>query len=136
VADAPEKGDSLLAQMDSTLGRVAEKVGPYPPKRVAFVLGGSPPWVAGPGTFVDELVRLAGGRNAFSDLSELYGPVSREAFVSRAIDVVLTTRDGELDFVPSGIPVRRVPPGVETPGLDLGDSARILAGILHPEAFQ
>ncbi|MFW5904964.1 MAG: ABC transporter substrate-binding protein, partial [bacterium] len=95
----------------------------------------SPPWVAGPGTFVDELIRLAGGRNAFSDLGELYGPVSREAFVAREIDVVVTAQRGDLDFVPSDIPVRRIPPGMETPDLDLGESARTLARILHPDAF-
>ncbi|MDX1567267.1 MAG: ABC transporter substrate-binding protein [Longimicrobiales bacterium] len=135
VARVPNRADSLVAEMDSTLSRIAGRVGSRPPRRVAFVLGGSPPWVAGPGTFVDELIHLAGGRNAFSDLGDLYGPVSREAFVARDIDLVLTTRRGELDFVPSDIPVRRVPAGVETPGLDLGESARILARILHPDAF-
>ncbi|MFP3948715.1 MAG: ABC transporter substrate-binding protein [Longimicrobiales bacterium] len=135
VAGAPDRAASLAAEMDSTLSRVAGRVASRPLRQVAFVVGGSPPWVAGPGTFVDELIRLAGGRNAFSDLGELYGPVSREAFVAREIDVVVTAQRGDLDFVPSDIPVRRIPPGMETPDLDLGESARTLARILHPDAF-
>lgn len=135
VVGASERGDSLVARMDSTLSRVSERVRSRSTRSVAFVLGGSPPWVAGPGTFVDELIGLAGGRNAFSDLGELYGPVSREAFVSRPVEVVITSQRGELDFLPPDVPVHRVSPRVETPGLDLGESARTLARILHPEAF-
>lgn len=135
VTGAGERGDSLVAGLDSVLARVSERVRSRPAPSVAFVLGGSPPWVAGPGTFVDELLGVAGGRNAFSDLGELYGPVSREAFVSRPVDVVITSQRGGLDFLPSDVPIHRVSPRLETPGLDLGESARTLAGILHPEAF-
>lgn len=136
VTAAPGRADSLVARMDSTLSTVRARVESRPPRQVAFVLGGSPPWVAGPGTFVDELLRVAGGRNVFADLGELYGPVSREAFVSRPVDLVITSQREELDFVPEDVPVHRVSPDVETPGLDLGESARTLARILHPRAFR
>lgn len=131
-----DRAAALVARTDSSLAAVAERVASRPPRTVAFVLGGSPPWVAGPGTFVDELLRVAGGRNAFSDLGELYGPVSREAFVSRSIELVLTTNPAPLGFLPPGMPVERVPATVETPGLALGASARILASRIHPDAFR
>lgn len=136
VTGTPDRADTLVARMDSALTAVRERVASRPPRNVAFVLGGSPPWVAGPGTFVDELLRVAGGRNVFSDLGELYGPVSREAFVSRPVDLVVTSRREELEFVPEDVPVHRVSPDVETPGLDLAGSARSLARILHPDAFR
>lgn len=131
----PERADSLVARMDSTLAAVRARVRPLPPKKVAFVLGGSPPWVAGPGSFVDELIEVAGGINAFADLQDLYGPVSEEAFLSRPLDLVVSVEGERLDLPVETIPVRRVPADLQTPGHDLGESARALARALHPEAF-
>lgn len=128
--------DSLVAAIDSALSRVARRVGERPPRTVAYVLGGEPLWVAGPGTYIDQLIRAAGGRNAFSDLDDLYGPVSREAFVARPIELVLTSEGTELAAGDvGGLPVRRVPRTVERPGPRLGESAWALARAIHPEAF-
>lgn len=49
-----------------------------------------PPLTIGAGSFLDELVRRAGGRNVFHDLGAASGPVSLEAIVARDPDVVLT----------------------------------------------
>lgn len=127
--------DSLLAAMDSTLADVASRVRHRPPRRVAFVLGGSPPWVAGPGTFVDQLLTLAGGENVFSDLGELYGPVSPETFVARPLELILAVEGAEVELPMDDVPLRRVSPEIQTPGPDLGRAALELARILHPEAF-
>lgn len=135
TVDASERADSLLARIDSALSEVAARVRSRPPKRVAFTLGGSPPWVAGPGTFLDELLSVAGGENVFADLEERYGPVSPEAFVSRPIDLVVAVEGARLDLPRMDLPVRRVSPEIQTPGPDLGDSARELARTLHPGAF-
>lgn len=136
VTGTTRTADSLVASIDSALARVAGRVGGRPVRSVAYVLGGEPPWVAGPGTYIDQLIRVAGGRNAFDDLGDLYGPVSPEAFVARPIDLVLTAEGtvlGRGDV--AGLPVRRVPPAVERPGPCLGASAWALARAIHPEAF-
>jgi ABC-type Fe3+-hydroxamate transport system substrate-binding protein len=65
--------------------------------RVAYVLGGSPPWVAGPDTYIHELIDMAGGVNVFADLAKLYGAVSPENFLAREIDVILTPDADALD---------------------------------------
>lgn len=135
VVGARARADSLVARIDSTLADVAARVQHLPRKRVAFVLEGSPPWVAGPGTFIDQLLEVAGGENVFSDLGDLYGPVSPEAFVSRSIDVVVSVEGARLDLPERDFPVRRVSSDIQTPGPDLGESARELARALHPEAF-
>lgn len=136
VAERSPAADSILAAMDATLTRVASRVRHREPRRVAFVLGGSPPWVAGPGTFIDELLTLAGGRNVFSDLDELYGPVSREAFVARPMEMILAVRGTAVELPVENIPLRRVSGEIQTPGSDLGESALELARILHPAAFR
>jgi iron complex transport system substrate-binding protein len=104
--------------------------------RVAYVLGDHPPWVAGPDTFIHELLTAAGGENVFSDLGALYGPVSPEEFLVREIDLLLTPEGGNVVLPTLELPVKRVSPSLELPGPHLAQSAWELAKILHPEVFR
>jgi iron complex transport system substrate-binding protein len=129
--------DSLVAQMEAELADVSNRVAAFPPVRTAFLMGGSPPMTAGPGTFIHELIRISGGVNVFADLRELYAPVSPEQIVSRGADVYLTLHGTELDPVLVGrAPVRELGHGVQLPGPELGAAAREVARALHPEAFR
>ena len=128
--------DSLLASVDAALAEVSRAVAGLPPVRTAYVLGGTPPWVAGAGTFIDELITLAGGVNVFSDLGDLYAPVSVEELVRREVDVYLTIEGSGLDRdVLREAPVRSLGPSVELPGPHLAEAAREVARALHPAAF-
>lgn len=130
------RADSIVARMDTTLETIRRTVAELPRIRVAYLLGGNPPWVAGPGTFIDELLDVAGGENAFSDLGALYGPVSPEEFLVREIALILAPEGAQVAIPAPAIPVKRVPSGLEIPGPGLADSARLLALIFHPEAFR
>jgi iron complex transport system substrate-binding protein len=131
-----DRAGELTAEMDATLGEIQRRVKGRPRVRVAYILGGNPPWVAGPGTFIDELLTWAGGENSFSDLEALYGPVSPEEFLVREIDLLLAPEGGEVLLPSTGIPLVRVSPALELPGPDLAQAAWRLAEILHPEAFR
>jgi len=124
--------DSLLAVMAADLQALEEWVQEKPGIRAAYVLGGNPPWVAGPGSYLHELMELAGGINVFSDLEGLYGPVNAEAFLSREIDLILAPPGAELDLPHPAPPVRRVPSDLEIPGPDLARHAWALARAMHP----
>jgi ABC-type Fe3+-hydroxamate transport system substrate-binding protein len=128
--------DSILDEMDSNLAEIRKLVGDRPPLRVAFLLGGSPPWVAGPDSYIDELLEVAGGANAFSDLSALYGLVNVESFLAREIDLILAPEGAELGIPDLRIPVKRVSASLEIPGPELASDAWRLARILHPEVFR
>lgn len=128
--------DSLLREMDATLAEVRRRVRGRPPRRVAYLLGGSPPWVAGPGSYIQELMELAGGTNVFSDLQGLYGPVSVETLLVRDLELILTPEGADLEIPEMGIPVHRVSPSLEIPGPGLAADAWALGRILHPEAFR
>jgi iron complex transport system substrate-binding protein len=83
-----QRAESLLADFDRRLAaaRVADtSLGPT----VFIAVGSNPPLAIGAGSFVSELVTLAGGRNAFDDIRGPSGPVSLEAVVARRPDVVL-----------------------------------------------
>jgi ABC-type Fe3+-hydroxamate transport system substrate-binding protein len=131
VSGHGEEAAVLVDELDRTLAQVRAQAETRDTVRVAYVLGGTPPWVAGGGTFVDEVLEIAGGLNVFRDLGRLYASVSPEEFVARDIDVVLTTRATSLPVgLLTGVRVVEVGDLLELPGPDVGDVARRVAAIL------
>ncbi|MGI9627211.1 MAG: ABC transporter substrate-binding protein [Longimicrobiales bacterium] len=59
--------DSLVDWVDSGLARVASEVSSQPPSTLFYMVQQDPPMGAGPGTFLDSLMTVAGGRNVLSD---------------------------------------------------------------------
>jgi iron complex transport system substrate-binding protein len=124
--------DALVARLRAELDAVRARWAGSPPVRTAYVMGGDPPWVAGPGTYVDELVELAGGENVFADLGSLYAAVSPEELVARDIDVVLLSEGSDLDRSLVG-DARVVAVGdvIGVPGPSVAEAARVVARALH-----
>src|SRR5690606_34270224 len=116
VVGREEPADSLVAEMDDGLRRVAASVAGRPRPRVAL-LGGDPPTAAGPGTFLHELLLVAGGTNAFADLDRLYTPLSLEEVVRRDIDMILAPAETPVPSALAGIPVGELPLDVLIPGI-------------------
>jgi len=136
ITGSEARAEELVEEMDRALGEVRSLVAGRTPVRVAYVLGGNPPWVAGPDTFIHEILASAGGENVFSDLEAQYGPVSPEEFLVRNIEVLMAPEGVEV-LVPTGdIPLLRVSPALELPGPDLARAIREVAGLLHPEVFR
>ncbi len=132
----PERGAELQRELMAELDAVRRSVEGLPPPRVAFLLGGDPPWVAASGTFLDELLSIAGGENVFGDEGPLYAPMSVEEIIRREPDFLLLTEGARIPGSLERLSVRRVPESVQSPGVDIGRSAESLARILHPEAFR
>lgn len=133
VTGHPDDARELVEAMDRELDRVAAQVRDAPRPRVAFLLGGDPPWIVGPGTFLHELLEVAGARNAFQDLEGNYAPVSVEEVVRREVELILALEGARVPGALSYLPLRRVPDRVQAPGHRVGESARTLARVLHPE---
>ncbi len=124
--------DSLVFRLRSELDQVRHGAGGHAAVRAAYVLGGDPPWVAGPGTYVDEIIRLAGGVNVFEDLGALYAAVSPEEMVARHIDVVLVQRGSTFDRKLVGAArVVEVGGALELPGPGVAAAAREVARALR-----
>jgi iron complex transport system substrate-binding protein len=136
ITHRTSQADSILASIDAILARVRQAVQGRPPPAVAFLLDGTPPWAAGPGTFIDELIATAGGHNVFDDLSRPYAPVSPEELVARPVDVVLTPVGARPGGLPPGARVVEVPPSSQLPGPRLGQAALEIARVLHPGALR
>ncbi|HEX6589252.1 MAG TPA: cobalamin-binding protein [Longimicrobiales bacterium] len=83
---------ALEARLDSLRSRSAGLTRP----RVLYVVGGDPPYAPGPGTFVHELIEIAGGTNLLADLPPGWHSVGPEEVVRRDPDViVLPVHSGE-----------------------------------------
>ena len=128
----PIRADSLESAIRAGLAEASASVRSLPRVRVAYVLDGTPPWVAGPGTFVDEVMSLMGGDNAFADLDALYAPVSPEQLRGRRIDVVLLAGSQAFDasLVP-GARIGRVGGALDLPGPGVVDAAYRVGELVH-----
>jgi ABC-type Fe3+-hydroxamate transport system substrate-binding protein len=89
--------DALLEGFDAELTALPQRESGSTP-RVLILAWDAPPIVIGGGSFLSELVRLAGGENAFADLAQPSAPVSIEAIVVRQPDLVLVVGDTEPVF--------------------------------------
>ena len=89
------QADSLLARIRGTLDSVRAAVAGAPDVDVAYVLGWDPPTVAGPGTFIHEMIVAAGGRNVFDDAPAKWPQVSVEAMLRRSPQVLIVASGGE-----------------------------------------
>ena len=58
-------------------------------RRVFYVVYNDPPMTAGPGTFIDQLLDIAGADNIFSDATTNWPTVSLEEVVKRDPDIVV-----------------------------------------------
>ena len=93
TASADSLARSIAAALDSTRAAVAGKR----PVRAAYVLALQPPTVAGPATFIDELMRIAGGQNVFGDLTRPWPEVNLEEIIRRDPDVIVLARESASD---------------------------------------
>lgn len=108
-----ERGEELAAEVRARLDAVASATAGLASPRVLVVVerevGAGPVrsvWVAGPGTFYDDLLRLAGGVNAWrGSAAVLYPEVSREGLIALDPGVIL---DVEAELQKRGLDRERV----------------------------
>ena len=91
--------DSLDAVRRLTLGRERPKV--------LFLFGIDPPFTAGPGTFVDDVLTIGGGQNLFGDVSIKWPVVSLEAVVARKPALIVWARPGTREQAIAALRSRR-----------------------------
>jgi len=148
LLDLRERADSLRHALDDGLEQVRVAVSGRPRPTVLYLIWPDPPQTAGRGTFIDEVITAAGGRNAFADLRIEWPEVSLEEIVRRDPDfVVLPQGSSHATALP---PIHDAPGWrdltafrerrivlVDTdlfnrPGPRVVQAARTLAAALHP----
>ena len=143
--------DSLTRAIDGDVEAVRRAVQGRPRPSVFYVVWLDPPMTAGPGTFLDELIAIAGGQNAFADAPSQWPTVSLEAVLRRQPAVVVVPRGErgaertarlrstagwrDLRAVRTGRVIEVDAELFNRPGPRVGTAAKTLARLLHPEAF-
>ncbi|MGH7446927.1 MAG: ABC transporter substrate-binding protein, partial [Longimicrobiales bacterium] len=136
--------------LDDSLAAIRADVADLPTQRVLYLLSADPPMIAGPGTFVDDLITIAGGENVFSDLRQLWPQISLEEVVRRQPDVIIRPSEHDLDDPRAGLAgragwrdlravqqsrVHAVDPDLyNRPGATVAAAARGLAEHIHRRA--
>ncbi|MEN8374269.1 MAG: cobalamin-binding protein [Gemmatimonadota bacterium] len=89
LLDLREAAEGIVRDTRSGLDEVRRAVDGMPRPSVLYVLSTDPPMTAGPGTFLHEVIELAGGINVFADAGARWPTISLEQVVARDPDVLL-----------------------------------------------
>ena len=142
----------MVADLRARLDAVRARAAGLPRRRVLFVVGRDPLYVAGPGSHVHALIEIAGGENVAADVAAPYRMASLEAMLRRSPEVIVDTSDNRPD-APRGrvegawarwkaVPAVRDgrvfhvhPDRLVIPGTRLPEMAELLGRLIHPEVF-
>lgn len=146
LLDRRERAGLLVDSLDRALRQVSEAVAGREPVDVYYSVWHDPPQTTGPGTFIDQIIERAGGRNVFGDAPGSWPRVSLEEIVRRDPDVlVVAHQEGgsaeapwihgpgwrELSAVRRGRYLVVDADLFNRPGPRLAEAARTLARFLH-----
>ena len=140
------QADSTAHAIETELQQVRAATANRPRVSTAYIVGIEPPMIAGPGTFIGELLTIAGAENVFAEVNTLWPQVSIEELIRRGPDALVIAHE------PGGDPLKLMKslPGwrdlkavredrilvvdvnlFNRPGPNLPAAARSLAGFFH-----
>lgn len=145
LLDHAGRAEATIADVRAGLDSVRAAVADRPRPDVLFLIGLDPVTAAGPGTFLDELLNVAGGRNVLEGTGLRWPQLSVEEVLTRAPDIIIV---GSTAVDPAGllggrpgwrdVPAVRAgrvhavdPNDINRPGPNLDDSAAELARLIH-----
>lgn len=139
-------GEALVTRLRARADRIHTAVASRPAPKVFFVVGSPPLITTGRGTFLDDLIRQAGGASISADETAEWPQYSPEAVIGAAPEVIVlpTFSHGVENEIPAAL--RETPAArngrvvrvdadlVMRPGPRLVDGLEALARAMHPEA--
>jgi len=149
VTGATAKAQELVDTLEQRINAVQEKVARagYKPT-VFFEVWDNPLMTAGPGSFINDLIVLAGGKNIAADVNKRYAEFSLELLVERDPDIYILNNHAHQ---PEDIKNRSGYAGLKAvqnnqvhsieddlvtlPGPRIVDGLEEMAKIIHPEVF-
>lgn len=151
-----KEGEATIDKIVNTINEVKTKISNATKQKVVFLVYPNPLWVTGNGTYLNEIISIAGGINVFSDRSGWF-VVNPEQIVAANPDVIIMSSmalpkppEELLNYFKSlpgfdqinAVKNNRIyilsenaANAVERPGPRISDAIKLLANILHPTIF-
>jgi ABC-type hemin transport system substrate-binding protein len=110
AAAVPERGDALVHEIQTSLDRVRSSVADKPARKVLVIVGRRTGTLTdmiavGPGSYLHDLIGIAGGENVLSGVKLEYPRISMETVISLKPDVIIDV--GEMGETPGDSERRR-----------------------------
>jgi len=145
-----QQADAIITGIEANVNDVRTRVQPYPARRALMLVGHQPIVAVGPGTFLDDLFKIAGADNIADASAQQWPQLSMEFIVAMRPEVII---DGQMGSDPQSptrfweayptIPAvrnRRVVGYPEDPTLHpgprVGTTLEMIAKLIHPEAWK
>ncbi|MBI2917260.1 MAG: cobalamin-binding protein [Chloroflexi bacterium] len=154
IAGARSQASQLVASLKQRRDAVAARTASLPPRRVFYEIDATEPakpWTAGPGSFVQALIELAGGKNIGASGASDYFQMSAEEVIKADPELILLAdaaygvtvesvkgRPGwsAISAVKNSSIYAADPDLTSRPGPRLIDGLEAMARTIHPEAFR
>jgi len=157
VTGKAKEGKQLVEDMEATISRVADRIMDAPKVKVFFIVDATDPnspWTAGPGSFIDDIINMAGGENVAAGTTGAWVQISTEEIVNSDPDIIIiqtmmggiptvakevlqehlvwkqmtAVKQDNIYFIDGDI--------VSRPGPRIVQGLEEMAKIIHPELFQ
>lgn len=92
VTGKAKEGKQLVEDMEATISRVTTKVKNAPKVKVFFIVDATDPnnpWTSGPGSFIDDIINIAGGENVAGGAAGAWVQISTEEIVNSDPDIII-----------------------------------------------
>lgn len=145
----PEAGERLARRIQGQIDRVRRIIGGAERRRVLMLVGQRPMVAVGKGTYIDEILTLAGGENIAGVTLQPWPHLPAEYVVAKAPQVIIEGSMGSeqgaaeknwagLDSIPAvrdGRVYSYVSDKILRPGPRVGEALEEIARLIHPECF-
>ena len=156
VTDTEARAKKLIKEMERDMSRVLNQVKDAPPVRVFYIIDATDlnnPWTAGPGSFADSLITMAGGQNIATQAPGAWVQFNLEVVVASDPEIIILPAKHGTAFtspeVLKGHPAWREITAVkqdriyiidgdlvDRPGPRIVQGLEKIAEIIHPELFK
>lgn len=149
MLDKYEGAESTLIEMKARENYLLKSIKEAKSKRVFYEVWHEPLMSSGPGSFIDDMIKILGSKNIASDATSAYAEFSVEALIERNPEVYLTANDGmktvedikartgydQIDAIKNDKIYFLDPDITSRPGPRIVEALEILAEAIYPEIF-
>ena len=144
-----QQAGGIIASIEASVNDVHARVNPYPARRTLMLVGHQPIVAVGPGTFLDDLLKVARADNIADAAAQQWPQLSIEYIVAMRPEVIIDGQMGTDPQTPSqywnayptipAVTNHRVIGYPEDPTLHpgprVGATLEMIAKLVHPEAW-